>query len=310
MKLIYMGTAGFAIPALERLSPYICLVVSQPDRPSGRGLALKPSPVKQRALEFGLPVITPEKCREASVVEALRAEQADALVVAAYGQILSTAVLESAARGGINLHGSILPRYRGAAPIQRAILNGDSETGVTLMQMDRGMDTGDIIAIAKTPIEPDETADELTSRLSVIAADVAEEWMPRIVSGDYPRAPQDHDLATHAAKVEKAEARLRVEAPAKQEYNRFRAFTPAPGAWIETIFGPVRLREVRLATDSVPPGCLSVHDSKVLLGFASGALELVMIQPAGKPPMRATDALNGWRLKDGDRLSPAIATTP
>src|SRR5262249_18938452 len=151
----------FAVPALQELKDHISLVVTQPDRPSGRGMRMHSSPVKEAALEIGLPVETPEKSRAPEFVERLQSENADALVVASYGQILSQRVLDSAKRGGINLHGSILPKYRGAAPIQRAILDGEPETGITLMQMDKGMDSGDIIAIERTPIGSDETYGEL-----------------------------------------------------------------------------------------------------------------------------------------------------
>ena len=169
MRIVYFGTSDFAVPALRALAEHVVLVVSQPDRPTGRGMKLQSSPVKKLALELGLPVETPEKARTPEFVEQVAAIGADVHVVAAYGQILSVKLLETAKNGGINLHGSILPAYRGAAPIQRSILNGDHETGVTLMQMDKGMDTGDMIAVAKTPIGPDETYGELQTRLSEIA---------------------------------------------------------------------------------------------------------------------------------------------
>lgn len=304
MRLIYFGTADFAAPALRAVADSVVLVVSQPDRPTGRGLKLQASPVKQAALELGLPVETPEKCRAPEFVERLRSEQADALLVAAYGQILSQSVLDSAKRGGINLHGSILPEYRGAAPIQRAILDGKTETGVTLMQMDKGMDTGDMIAIARTPIAPDETAGMLTPRLAEIAADLAKTWMPKIVAGDYPRTPQDSEHATMAPKVTKAEAEIRFERGAENEYNRFRAFTPAPGAYVLVGGTPVKLLELARAEGSGQPGTLLSLSPDPIFTFGESALGFVRVQPAGKAAMSGRDWVNGLRLKVGDRLGP------
>lgn len=302
MRLVYFGTAAFAVPALEALANHVVLVVSQPDRPSGRGLAMRPSPVKEAALALGIDVETPEKSRAPEFVERLRTCEADALFVAAYGQILSQAVLDSARRGGINLHGSILPRYRGAAPIQRAILEGETETGITLMQMDRGMDTGDVIAIARTEIEPDETAGELTPRLAHLAADLAREWAPRINAGNYPRARQDAAAATNAPKVEKAEAELSPMRDAVAEYRRFRAFTPAPGAYLQTAFGLVKVGKARLGTESAAPGVVVSTAQSCQVAFRSGSLHLLEVQPEGKKRMSGRDFANGLRLRAGDSL--------
>ncbi|MBX7133312.1 MAG: methionyl-tRNA formyltransferase [Fimbriimonadaceae bacterium] len=304
MRLIYFGTADFAVPALRAIADSVVLVVSQPDRPTGRGLKLQASPVKQAALQLGLPIETPEKCRAPEFVERLRAEHADALLVAAYGQILSPAVLDSAKRGGINLHGSILPEYRGAAPIQRAILDGKTETGVTLMQMDKGMDTGDMIAITRTPIGPDETAGMLTPRLAEIAAELAREWMPKIVAGEYPRTSQDSEHATMAPKVTKAEAEIRFERSAGDEYNRFRAFTPAPGAYLLVGEAPVKLLELARVEGSGQPGTLIAINPEPVVAFIQGALSFPRVQPAGKAAMSGRDWVNGLRMKVGDRLGP------
>lgn len=302
MKLIFFGTASFAVPALRALAGHVELVVSQPDRPSGRGMKMQPSPVKEAALELGLAVETPEKSRAPEFVDRLRAIEADALVVAAYGQILSQKVLDSARRGGINLHGSILPYYRGAAPIQRAILRGETETGVTLMQMDKGMDTGDMIEISRLEIGPDETYGELQERLAVVAADLAVAWMPRIVEGDYPRIPQPHDLATYAPKIEKAEAELHPGRAAKGEYDRFRAFTPAPGAFLRTRLGLLKLSRVRMAEGSAAPGQILSTSPNLVVAFAEGALAFEELQPEGKKRMRGGDFANGARLRPGDGL--------
>jgi methionyl-tRNA formyltransferase len=303
MRIIYFGTAAFAVPALEALASDVVLVVSQPDRPGGRGMKLQSSPVKEAAVRLGIPVETPEKSRAPEFAEVLRSLQPDILVVAAYGQILSQKVLDSAMRGGINLHGSILPHYRGAAPIQRAVLNEESETGVTLMQMDKGMDTGDSIAEVRTPIGPDETYGELQDRLSQLAADMAKTWMPRIFAGDYPRTPQDHGQATHAPKVEKVEAELSFTREAKIEYARFRAFTPSPGPYIQTRLGSIRLSRLAFhSNDNTSPGTVVQASPRLVVSFSSGALEFVELQPEGKKRMRGSDFANGARLRAGDSL--------
>lgn len=302
MNLVFFGTSSFAVPALRALSPHLVLVVTQPDRPARRGMALQPSPVKLAAMELGLRVECPERSRDPNFVELLRAFEPAALVVAAYGQILSVPVLESAERGGINLHGSILPRYRGAAPIQRCILAGDTETGVTLMQMDKGMDTGDVIATVKTKIGPDETYGELQDRLAEIAADMAREWMPTICAGGYPRTPQNAAEATVAPKVEKSEAELSFLRPATAEYNRFRAFTPAPGAFLRTRVGLVRIGAARMGTGEGSPGVVMSTADSCQIGFASGSLRFIEVQPAGKKRMSGKDFANGLRIRVGDCL--------
>jgi methionyl-tRNA formyltransferase len=298
-----MGSASFAVPALEALAEHICLVVSQPDQPSGRGMQLKPMPVKARALELGLPVVTPVKSRSAESVDMIRALEADVLVVAAYGQILSEPLLNSAKRGGVNLHGSLLPRWRGAAPIQRAIEAGDEYTGVTLMQMDKGLDTGDMIAKEIISISPNETAGELFPRLAQAAANLAVGWMPQIVAGDYPREKQDDAASTHAAKVTKAEAELTCHMTAGEAFNKFRAFTPAPGAWIQTPKGNLRVLKARLVKGiDVAAGRLASVKPELIVGFAQGALCLDLVQSEGRKPTSGTDFANGARLGVGDSL--------
>lgn len=301
MKLVYFGSASFAVPALTALAENVALVISQPDQPSGRGMQLRPTPVKQKAAELGLEVITPIKCRSAETIDRIRSLKADALVVAAYGQILSEPLLNSAVRGGINLHGSILPRWRGAAPIQRAIAAGDAFTGVTLMQMDKGMDTGDIIATEPVSIGPTETAGELFDRLSYVAADLVVAWMPAIVSGSYPRVKQDDSLATLAPKVAKCEASLASDLDCATAYNRFRAFTPFPGAWIQTTFGVIKVLKARLASGlSFKPGVVAAVKPELIVGLRDGALCLEVVQPEGRKPMKGSDFANGAHLEAGD----------
>ncbi len=305
MRLIFFGTGSFALPALRALASHVTLVVTQPDRPAGRGSHLRPSPAKVLAAELGISCETPEKSRAPEFVERLESERADALVVASYGQILSQRVLDAATRGGINLHGSILPRYRGAAPIQRCILEGDLETGVTLMQMDKGMDTGDIIEIQRLAIDPDETYGALQDRLAVLAAEMASDWLPRIVAGDYERIPQNGELATSAPKIEKAEAELGFDRPVTSEYNRFRAFTPSPGAFVRTNQGLIKLSEMSVGPEAndAPPGTIIALNPDLAVAFLGGSLVFRQIQPEGKKRMSGRDFANGARLRLGSCLA-------
>jgi methionyl-tRNA formyltransferase len=227
----------------------------------------------------------------------------DALVVASYGQILSQSLLDSAKQGGINLHASILPKFRGAAPIARAILQGEPETGVTLMQMDKGMDSGDIISIERISIGSDETAGQLEGRLADLAAAMALAWLPRIASGSYPRTPQRNELATLAPKIEKAEATIDYTMTAEEAYGRFRAFTPRPGATLMSAREPLRLLRCRRGQLSGTPGAvLGLGPEGVVVGMAEGSLTLCDVQPAGKRVMTWNDFANGWRLNLGDKL--------
>lgn len=305
MRVVYFGTAEFAVPALEAVSESVVLAVSQPDRPSGRGMRLKPSPVREAAERLGIPVATPEKARDPSFIQAVRELEPDLLLVAAYGQILRQALLDTGRQGAFNLHGSVLPQWRGAAPIQRCIESGANETGVTLMKMDAGMDTGDIVAVAKTTIGPDETADELGARLAVLAAELAMDWLPRLASGDYPTVPQDDSLATHAAKLTKEDCRLDVFGEAQSEYDKFRAVTSRPGAWIETRLGPVRVLEARLHPDATgDPGSVAEAKQGLVVAFRNGGLRLERVQAPGKGPVTGREFANGARLAVGDRFVP------
>ncbi|HLK14617.1 MAG TPA: methionyl-tRNA formyltransferase [Fimbriimonadaceae bacterium] len=302
MRIVYFGTGEFAVPSLRRLSKAISLVVSQPDRPSGRKLSLQPTPVKVAARELGIPVESPERSRSPEFVERLRVEEADFLLVASYGQILSEAVLNSARHGGINLHGSILPKYRGAAPIQRALEHGETETGVTLMQMDRGMDTGDVIEIRRTPIDPDETYGELQARLALVAADLAEEWAPCLAAGDYARTPQDVLGATVAPKIDRAETELVLTDAAVAQYNRFRAFSPNPGVSVATRFGRLKLLKSRISDLAGTPGTVVALNPDVIVACVGGSLRLLEVQAEGKRPMDGRAWANGARLRIGDNL--------
>lgn len=301
MKVVFFGTSEFAVPALRAIAEHVVLVVSQPDRPSGRGMKLMPSAMKKAAEELGIPVATPEKARDLEFVAQIEALHADVHVVAAYGQILSVKLLETAKNGGINLHGSILPAYRGAAPIQRAIFDGLETTGVTLMQMAKGMDTGDMIAIESLAIGPDETYGELQTRLSVLAAEMIKEWLPRLCAGDYPRVVQDEAFATHAPKVERHETELSFEQDAQTAYRAYRAFTPNPSVFINTAKGRLKLKSVKGARAEGKGGeVLSL--APLTVAFTTGALVFEQVQPEGKSAMAGEAWANGQRLQVGESL--------
>jgi methionyl-tRNA formyltransferase len=307
MKLVYFGSGIFAVPSLRALAPYVCAVVTQPDRPTGRKMVLTPTPVKIAAEELGLPIHTPLKARDPEFVEWVRSLEADALVVASYGQILSQKLLDSAKRGGINLHGSILPEYRGAAPIQRCLMDGKEETGVTLMQMDKGMDTGDMIAIERIPITLYDTYATLEPKLGDLAAKMAADWMPRIVAGDYPREQQNHELATYAPKISKEDGYLTWGDDAWKIYHRWQGLSPRPGVVLPSPWGPIKLARftVHPASEDEAPGTVIAVKPNVHVSTAKGVLEIYEIQPEGKPVMSASAWVNGVRLSVGDCLQPS-----
>lgn len=302
MGIIFFGASSFAVPALRRVATSVDLVVSQPDRPSGRGLKPQPSDLKRAAIELDLPVETPESCRAADFLDLIRTRQPSLIVTAAYGQIMPLSLLEIPAYGAVNLHGSILPRYRGAAPIQRAIMDGETQTGVTLMKMAKGMDTGDIISLATTPIDPDETYGSLHDRLANLAADLLSEWINRLITGSFSSIAQDHALATHAAKITKEETTLSLQETGKVAYDRFRGLSPRPGAFLETQFGRLKIIEARLWGGNDAPGKIVQSDAEIGVAFASQGLVLKTVQSEGKRPLSAKDWLNGAHLKLGQSL--------
>ena len=303
MRLAYFGTSEFAVPALRTLAPNVVAVVTQPSRPSGRGNRMTATPVAQAALALDLPVQFPEKARAPEFIEYVRSLNLDALVVASYGQILSGALLDSATRGGINLHASLLPKYRGAAPIARAIQAGEATTGVTLMQMDKGMDTGDIVAAVKTPIRANETAGELEERLGGVAAELIREWMPRIVSGQYERIAQDDAAATYAPKLRKEDGRLQFEMTAEVAFRVYRAMTPKPGSFVETSLGPLKVIECNLSEGNGEPGTVLGRSAEGLeIAFLDRSLLLTTVQPENKSRVSGNAYANGRRLVEGDKL--------
>ena len=298
MRIAFMGTPAFAVPTLDALAAAghaIVAVYTQPPRPAQRGRALTRSPVHARAEALGIAVRTPVNFKDDADRAAFAALALDAAVVAAYGLILPQAILDAPRLGCFNVHASLLPRWRGAAPIQRAILAGDAVTGVTIMQMARGLDTGPMLLRGETPIE-DKTAGALTDELAAMGARLMVEALATLP----PPVEQPADGVTYAAKLDKAEARLDLTQSAEQLERAVRAFNPAPGAFVEIGGERVKLLAETVTGDSGAPG--TVLDGQLTIACGSGALRPILVQRAGKPPMTTAALLNGWSIPAGTRV--------
>lgn len=304
MRIVFMGTPDFAVPCLQRLledGHEVPAVFTQPDKPVGRHAVLTPPPVKQLALSRGIPVCQPTKMRDGTVAALLRELAPDCLVVVAYGRILPQEILDVPPRGCVNIHGSLLPRYRGAAPIQWSVIRGETVTGVTSMFMDAGMDTGDIIDTLTTPIGENETAGELFERLAPLGARLLSTTLAAIADGTVTRRPQNDAEATMAPMLEKAMGRLDLTRPARELHNQVRGMNPWPGAFCTAGGKTLKIHETRVTAGSGAPGTLLCADP-VTVACGEGALQLVTVQPEGKPRMAAEAWLRGARLPQGARL--------
>lgn len=304
MRIVFMGTPDFAVPCLQRLledGHEVPAVFTQPDKPVGRHAVLTPPPVKQLALSHGIPVYQPTKMRDGTAAALLRELAPDCLVVVAYGRILPQEILDVPPRGCVNIHGSLLPRYRGAAPIQWSVIRGETVTGVTSMFMDAGMDTGDIIDTLTTPIGENETAGELFERLAPLGARLLSTTLAAIADGTVTRRPQNDAEATMAPMLEKAMGRLNLTRPARELHNQVRGMNPWPGAFCTAGGKTLKIHETRVAAGSGAPGTLLCADP-VTVACGEGALQLVTVQPEGKPRMAAEAWLRGARLPQGARL--------
>jgi methionyl-tRNA formyltransferase len=305
MRIVFMGTPAFAVPALDALSGaghQILCVVAQPDRPAGRGHALKPPATKEWALSRGVPVLQPEKVRDGRLCAELSALEPDLLAVAAYGRILGRDLLGLAPHGAINVHGSLLPRYRGAAPIQWAVAHGDRETGVTIMQMDEGLDSGDVLLQRALPIAPADTAESLSPRLAALGGEALVEALALLAAGRLTPVKQDAAEVTLAPILTKEDGKVDWARPAADVASRLRGFTPWPGAWTTVGGRTLKLLEVEPIDGAVPgePG----HGRKAAgrgLAVACGAgttLLVKRLQPEGKGAQDALSFLNGLRRDD------------
>ncbi|MBA4753938.1 MAG: methionyl-tRNA formyltransferase [Sphingobium sp.] len=300
MRIIYMGTPDFAVPALDALAKAghdIVAVYSQPPRPAGRGKNLTPSPVHQRAEAMGIEVRTPESLKDAAVQAAFAALDADVAVVAAYGLILPRAILDAPRHGCMNIHASLLPRWRGAAPIQRAILSGDNVTGVTIMDMAAGLDTGPMRAKYVTKIEG-KTAGALTAELAHAGADLMVEVLDDVAQ--HPPMVQPDEGVTYAAKIAKAEARIDFTRPALQIERQVRAFNPFPGAFFEYGGERFRILTAQVEHEDGAPGALL--DDALLIACGHGAIRPTLIQRAGKAAMTPDEMLRGFDMPAGSRV--------
>ena len=301
LRLVFMGSPDFAVPALRALAERFSVVgvVTQPDRPAGRGRTLTPPPVKILADELGLPSIQPEKLRLPEPMEQLKAWAPELIVVAAYGQILKPAVLELPAYGCINIHASLLPRWRGAAPISAAILHGDAQTGITIMCMESGVDTGPIISQRDTPIGPHETAGGLAERLASLGAELIIETLPGYLNGSLKPKPQDGSAATYAPMLKKEDGELNFNRPAVELERLVRAFQPWPGAfmlWQGQLLKIQRAGVAHLSGEKQPPpGQRMLYKGLPAISTVEGLLVLEEIQPAGKKPMPGKVFLQGAR---------------
>jgi methionyl-tRNA formyltransferase len=311
MRLVFLGTPAFAVPTLERIveaGHAVAAVITQPDRPRGRGQHRAPSPVKEAAVRLGLPVYQPERVRRPEVLEYLRSLGAEAMVVVGYGQIIPQSVIDLAPLGIINVHASLLPKYRGAGPIQWAILNGETRTGVTTMRIDAGLDTGDMLLKAETEIGPDENALELGHRLAPMGADLLVKTLDGLQAGAIVPEQQDSAQATYAPLLKKEDGLIDWIQPANAIHNRVRGLQPWPGAYT-TFRGQTlhiwKSRVGAVAAAAAPGKLVALRPPVVRCG--TGALELIEVQLEGRKRIAAADFANGQRLTENERLGEPLS---
>jgi methionyl-tRNA formyltransferase len=310
MKLVFCGTPQFAVPTLERLAATagfeIQLVVTQPDRPQGRGMELAAPPVKQSALKLGLPVLQPDKIKKNEEFQAqLTTLAPDAIIVVGYGRIIPPWMLTLPPYGNINVHASLLPKYRGAAPIQWAIANGEKVTGVTTMHLNEGLDTGDILLQENLEIAEEDTSVTLAPKLAQLGADLLVKTLPGLEQKRIVAQPQDHSQATLAPILTKEDGLIDFKRTAQEIHNRLRGFQPWPGAYTKFRGKNLKFAEVKLAVSAGlgNPGELCVEGDQLLVSCGNGtALQPLKLQPEGKKPMNAREFINGYRPTPGERL--------
>ena len=308
MKLVFCGTPAFAVPVLEAVlaaGHEVALVVTQPDRAAGRGMEMNAPPVKQTALSHGIPVVQPEKIKNNLELRAqLETIRPDAILVVAYGRIIPQWMLDLPPYGNINLHGSLLPKYRGAAPIQWAIANGEHVTGVTTMVLEAGLDTGPMLLARSVPIGEEETAEDLFISLSAIGAELMVQTLAGIHDGSVTPLAQDHTQATLAPILTREDGLMDFARTARQTYDRWRGFQPWPGAHTLLRGKKLIVHRMRIAEGLiVPPGEMLVQGDRLFLGCAAETtLELLEVQMEGKRRMPAAEFLRGYQVRSGERL--------
>jgi methionyl-tRNA formyltransferase len=304
LRLIFMGTPQFAMPTLLELVGHgheIAAVYTRAPKPAGRGMKLQPTPVEQEARRLGIAVLTPTTLKRPEALDEFRAHKADAAVVVAYGMILPEPILNTPPLGCFNLHASLLPRWRGAAPIQRAIMAGDTETGIMVMRMDEGLDTGPIALAERIPIGPDATAGELHDELSQLGADLITRTLAALGRDSLRFQPQPEDGVTYAHKISKDECRIAWSRPTQEVHDHIRGLSPAPGAFFDADFGR-GIERIKVLRSSIiqadgPPG--TIIDDQLTIACGSGAVRLLNVQRAGKAPMDAASFFRGARTPAG-----------
>ena len=308
LRIVFMGTPEFSVPVMTALIGQgyeIVAVYSQPPRPAGRrGLELTKSPVHEKAEEFGIPVLTPKSLKSEEEQQIFRDLNADVAVVVAYGMLLPKAILEAPALGCYNGHASLLPRWRGAAPIQRAIMAGDAETGMMIMKMDEGLDTGPVAMVEKISITPNMTCGELHDRLSITGADLMVRAMAALERDSLKLNPQSEDGVTYASKIEKSEARIDWSQPAQAVHDRIRGLSPFPGAWCEMEING-QLERVKVLRSVIADGAGKageVLDGQLVIACGEGAVALTLVQKAGGKAVSAAEFCNGVKLATGTIL--------
>lgn len=307
LNLVFCGTPAFAVPTLEKLVEAgfaVSLIVTQPDRPRGRGMERASSPVKQKAIELGLPITQPEKIKDNDeFCSLLTSIQPNAIIVVGYGRIIPQWMIDLPASGNINLHASLLPKYRGAAPIQWAIAHGDSVTGVTTMRINAGLDTGDILLQKEVAIASEETAETLAPRLAGIGADLMIETLQALAAGTVHPRPQEDSQATLAPVLTKEDGRIDFHRDAQQIWNRLRGFQPWPGAFTKFRGKTLNVWEAKPIPAHAPPGEIIIGNGRLIVGCGNDtALELLTIQPEGKKRMSAHDFMHGYQPANGEQL--------
>jgi methionyl-tRNA formyltransferase len=306
-NLVFCGTPAFAVPTLEKLVNAgfpVSLVVTQPDKPRGRGMEVALSPVKHRALELGLPVIQPERIKNnVGFRTQLSALEPQTIIVVGYGRLIPPWMIDLPPLGNLNLHASLLPKYRGAAPIQWAIANGETQTGVTTMRIDIGLDTGDILLQKEISIAPSDTAETLAPRLAAVGADLMVETLRGLQARTIHPRPQDHAKATMAPILKKEDGQIDFRRPAAEILNRLRGFQPWPGAFTTFRGKNLHVWDAASLQRALPMGQLLVEADRLFVGCGAGnALQLLEVQPEGKKRMPARDFVHGYRPSTGERL--------
>lgn len=306
LRIVFMGTPDFACPTLAKLierGEDVIAVVTQPDRPKGRGQKMVPPPVKVIAEEHGIPVLQPLKVRAPEVVAQIRELNPDLIVVVAFGQILPQSLLDIPRHGCINIHASLLPRYRGAAPLNWCLINGESETGITTMLMDAGLDTGDMLIKRAIPIGTDEDAQSLHDRLSLLGAETIDETLDRLLAGTLPREKQDDSLSCYAPMLKKEDGLIDWTREPQQIKNLVRGFTPWPGAYTSLDGKTLKLFKVSVANEAGSPGLvMTTGKDGIIVACGSGSLRIEELQLEGRKRLAAAEFLAGCRLEPGSRL--------